>query len=154
VSGVLVLGIDPGSLCTGWGLVSETSGRAGLVDCGTIRTRASDGLGPRLAVIYQKIAELVALHGPDEAAVESVFTAKSAASALKLGQARGAAIAALAVAGLPVSAYAPTLVKKSLVGTGRAEKSQVAFMVGQVMALTRGRADPQELNRLFREKLN
>ncbi|MDE5878992.1 MAG: crossover junction endodeoxyribonuclease RuvC, partial [Desulfovibrio sp.] len=87
----------------------------------------------RLARIYHELAAILGRYRPDQAAMEQGFTAKNAASALKLGQARGAAVAACAAAGLDVADYAPTLVKKSLVGTGRAEKEQVAFMVRRLL---------------------
>jgi len=132
---VVVLGLDPGSQVTGYGVVREVSGKAELVAVGTIRTPSGGDMAQRLGVIYSRVAELIKAHGPVEAAIESVFVAKNSASALKLGQARGAAMAACAVAGLGVAGYPPTLVKKSLVGAGRAEKEQVAFMVAQILGV-------------------
>jgi len=131
--GTVVLGLDPGSRCTGYGLVREVSGQVSLIEAGTIRTERETDVAARLGLIYSGVAALIERHGPGEAAVESVFVAVNSASAIKLGQARGAALAACGVAGVPVFAYEPTLVKKSLVGAGRAEKSQVAFMVGRVL---------------------
>ena len=143
MAAITVIGIDPGSQRTGWGVVREVSGVLSLVDCGVVRTTAGarrEGadaapadFSHRLARIYHELAAVLARHRPDQAAMEQVFTAKNAASALKLGQARGAAVAACAAAGLDVCDYAPTLVKKSLVGTGRAEKEQVAFMVRRLL---------------------
>ena len=132
---VVVLGLDPGSQVTGYGVVRESSGRAELIAVGTIRTPSGGDMAQRLGVIYSRVAEIIAAHGPVEAAIESVFVSKNSASAIKLGQARGAAMAACAVAGLPVSGYPPTQVKKSLVGVGRAEKEQVAFMVAQILGV-------------------
>ena len=129
---VTVIGIDPGSSVTGWGVVSESSGVLSLVACGAIRAKG-DAFHERLAFIYRALCQILEQWEPGEAAVEQVFTARNAATALKLGQARGVAIAACAAHNLPVSDYEPRLVKKSLVGTGRAEKSQVAFMVGQLL---------------------
>ncbi|WP_462327340.1 crossover junction endodeoxyribonuclease RuvC [Desulfobaculum sp.] len=131
----IVLGIDPGSRVTGYGLVREISGCAQLIEAGTIRVASVKDLGERLGRIYSARAGLIETHRPHEAAIENVFVSKNTMSALKLGQARGAAIAACAVAGLPVSAYEPTKVKQSLVGTGRADKAQVAFMVAQVLGV-------------------
>ncbi len=131
-TGVTVLGIDPGSQCLGWGVVRELSGVASLVDCGTIRPKAEE-FEQRLGQIFHGLAALIVRFAPDEAAVENVFVQKNALSALKLGQARGAAIAACAAAGLPVTGYEPAVVKKSLVGAGQAEKSQVSFMVGRIL---------------------
>ncbi|CAK7040071.1 MAG: Crossover junction endodeoxyribonuclease RuvC [Desulfovibrio sp.] len=132
--GVTVLGIDPGSQCLGWGVVREVSGVVRLVDCGTIRPK-SVVFEQRLGEIFCALAAVIKQHTPGEAAVENVFVQKNVLSALKLGQARGAAIAACAAAELPVFGYEPTVVKKTLVGTGRAEKSQVSFMVGRILGV-------------------
>ena len=129
-----VLGIDPGSQCLGWGVVREVSGVLSLVDCGTLRPKGGE-LSVRLAALFTDLSALVRAYCPGEAAVEDVFTHKNVLSALKLGQARGVAIAACAAHGVPVADYAPALVKKTLVGTGRAEKSQVSFMVGQILGV-------------------
>ncbi len=133
-NGVLILGLDPGSRVTGFGLVREISGAASLVEAGTIRC-SQEQEADRLGHIFSELAKIIARHQPDEAAVEDVFTAKNARSALKLGQARGSALAACALAGLAVSGYAPTHVKKNIVGQGRAEKEQVAFMVAQILGV-------------------
>ncbi len=131
-NGLTVLGIDPGSQCLGWGVVREVSGVLSLVDCGAVRPKGDD-FSARLGDLFLKLQEIVERHKPDEAAVETVFTNKNILSALKLGQARGVAVAACAAHGLTISDYEPTLVKKSLVGTGRAEKEQVAFMVQRLL---------------------
>lgn len=137
---VTVIGIDPGSQRTGWGVVSEASGVLRLVDCGVVRTAgAGKEFSDRLARIYHDLAAVLARCKPDEAAIEQIFTAKNAASALKLGQARGVAVAACAALGIRISDYEPTLVKKSLVGTGRAEKEQVAFMVRRLLNIKEAR---------------
>jgi crossover junction endodeoxyribonuclease RuvC len=130
----IILGLDPGSRITGYGFVRERSGVLELVAAGVVRTGTETDFSRRLGIIYMAVAELIGRHAPVEAAVENVFVSKNAGTALKLGQARGAALAACAVAGLPVFAYEPTVIKQSLVGTGRAEKAQVAFMVGRVLA--------------------
>ncbi|MCR5813156.1 MAG: crossover junction endodeoxyribonuclease RuvC [Desulfovibrio sp.] len=125
-----VIGIDPGSQRTGWGIVQEQSGVLALVDCGIIRTQTEQNVfSQRLALIYQELAAVLDRFKPQEAAIEEVFVAQNSKSALKLGQARGVAVAACAAHRIPVHDYEPTLVKKTLVGTGRAEKKQVAFMV-------------------------
>lgn len=134
-SGLLVLGLDPGSRCTGYGLVREQSGILELVDTGTIRTRETGDLSCRLGEIFTGVCEVIQRYQPRVAAVEDIFVARNTASALKLGQARGAVITACAFHGLPVHPYEPTLIKKTLVGVGRAGKEQVAFMVGQLLGL-------------------
>lgn len=130
---ILVLGLDPGSRCTGYGFVGEKSGQLILVEAGTIRPRPNKDLAQRLGDIFTKLVALIDKYCPDEAAVEDVFTAYNSSAALKLGQARGAILVACAHKHLPVSSYEPTMIKKSLVGGGRADKNQVAFMVGQLL---------------------
>lgn len=123
-----VLGIDPGSRVTGYGII-ETDGRKSRhIVSGCIRTGKGE-LPERLGVIFQDIRELIASERPDQVAVEQVFVSKNASSAIKLGQARGAAITAAVTAGLPVFEYTPASVKQALVGNGRAEKEQVQHMV-------------------------
>ncbi len=128
-----VLGVDPGSRCTGYGIVNERSGQARLLETGTIRPVKDGPLSLRLGFIFGEISGLLERFAPDMVAVEDVFFARNSASALKLGQARGAILAACGMRDVAVFSYEPTLVKKSLVGTGRAEKDQVAFMVGQIL---------------------
>jgi crossover junction endodeoxyribonuclease RuvC len=126
------IGIDPGSMVTGWGIVRESSGVLSLVACGAVRARG-DTFSDRLASVYRGLCQILEQWEPGEAAVEQVFTARNAGTALKLGQARGVAIAACAAHNLPVLDYEPRLVKKSLVGFGSAEKKQVAYMVGKLL---------------------
>jgi Holliday junction endonuclease RuvC (EC 3.1.22.4) len=132
---VVVIGLDPGSRVTGYGIVREVSGQAELIETGTIRTPANKDMGTRLGVIYRRLAELITAHGPVEAAIENVFVSKNPSSALKLGQARGAAMAACATHGLSVAEYEPSKVKKNLVGLGSAPKDQVAFMVARCLGI-------------------
>jgi crossover junction endodeoxyribonuclease RuvC len=120
---VTIIGIDPGSRNTGWGVVREVSGVLQLVDCGVIRPPLDGEFASRLGVIFKEMHRVLGRLKPD------------AATALKLGQARGAAIAACAAYDLPVRDYEPTVIKKSLVGVGRADKEQVSFMVGRVLGV-------------------
>lgn len=129
-----VLGLDPGSRLTGYGLIDIDDGVLRYVASGCIDTRA-EAFPVRLAEIYRGVKEVIARHAPSEFAVEEVFFARNPQSALKLGQARGAAIAAAVGGDLPVFEYAARLVKRSVVGTGRASKAQVAFMVERLLAL-------------------
>jgi crossover junction endodeoxyribonuclease RuvC len=114
-------------------LVSEESGRLELIQTGTVRPELRLPLSDRLGKIYAQLSQLIVAYTPDEAAVEDVFVSRNTSSALKLGQARGAALVACAGHNLPVFTYEPALIKKTLVGAGRADKSQVAFMVGQLL---------------------
>ncbi len=133
--GLVVIGLDPGSRVTGYGIVRELSGQAELIETGTIRTPVKKDMATRLGVIFEKVDELIKTHGPVEAAIESVFVSKNPSSALKLGQARGAAMAACATNGLSVAEYEPSKVKKNLVGVGSAPKDQVAFMVAHCLGV-------------------
>jgi crossover junction endodeoxyribonuclease RuvC len=129
-----ILGIDPGSRATGYGVVEVTRGQCRYVASGCIRTTQGE-LPGRLGEIYSGVAALIAEHAPDAAAVEQVFMARNASSALKLGQARGAALAAVVMAGLPVAEYAARRVKQAVTGTGAATKEQVQHMVCRLLAL-------------------
>jgi crossover junction endodeoxyribonuclease RuvC len=126
-----ILGLDPGSLRTGYGVIDCSSGTLTIVAQGCIATSGGP-LADRLRIIHARVAELIGEHRPQEVAVERVFLSKNADSALKLGQARGAALAAVPVT-LGVHEYAPRAVKLAVVGMGGAEKSQVAHMVKQLL---------------------
>jgi crossover junction endodeoxyribonuclease RuvC len=126
-----ILGLDPGSLRTGYGIVDCNAGQLRIVAQGCIAT-AGGPLADRLRTIHARVAELIAQHAPQEIAVERVFLSKNADSALKLGQARGAALAAVPLS-LSVHEYAPRAVKLAVVGVGGAEKLQVAHMVKQLL---------------------
>ena len=128
-----ILGLDPGSLRTGYGVIDCSSGTLTIVAQGCIATSGGP-LADRLRVIHARVAELIGLHRPQEVAVERVFLSKNADSALKLGQARGAALAAVP-ASLGVHEYAPRAIKLAVVGVGGAEKAQVAHMVKHLLAL-------------------
>lgn len=130
-----VLGIDPGSRTTGYGLIDRDGNRMSYVASGCIRTEGSD-FHARLAQIYRGIETVIDDYGPAEVAVEEVFVARNPSSALKLGQARGAAIAAAIAHDMPVTGYAARRVKQAVVGTGRATKQQVQHMVKATLALS------------------
>lgn len=129
-----ILGIDPGSRVTGWGVIESDGRHNRHVAHGHIKVEG-DCLADKLACIYHRVSQLVVEHTPNESAVEEVFMSKNANSALKLGQARGAALCALATAGLPVAEYAARLVKQSVVGKGNADKIQVQHMVTVLLNL-------------------
>lgn len=126
---MLILGLDPSLSCTGWGIVAKSGNRLTHIANGQIATDARASLPERLVTLDREIADVIARHHPDAAAVEEVFVNKNPQSTLKLGQARGVCLLAAARAGLPVSEYATRLVKKALVGTGGAEKAQVQAML-------------------------
>jgi crossover junction endodeoxyribonuclease RuvC len=131
-----ILGIDPGSNATGYGVIERDGNRLRHVAHGTLRPR---GGSPelRLYQLYDALCGVARHHEPDVAAVECVFVAQSARSALVLGQARGVVLAALGSLALPVTEYAPAEVKQAVTGSGRADKRQVAFMVRRLLGLDR-----------------
>jgi len=132
-----ILGIDPGSAVTGYGIVDREAGALVHVAHGTVRPLAKTTLPVRLDHLYRTIGDIIAAHAPDCASIEDVFVAASARSALVLGQARGAILASVAAAGLPVSEYSPTRIKSGVAGSGRASKQQVKVMVKRLLALDR-----------------
>ena len=134
-----VIGIDPGSRLTGYGIVDVAGGSIRYLASGCIRT-AKGAFPNRLAEIYRGVAELISAHQPEVLAIEQVFLARNPDSALKLGQARGVAIAAGVEAGLPIHEYAARAVKQGVVGSGRASKQQVQHMVRVILSLP---GDPQ-----------
>lgn len=134
-----ILGIDPGLQKTGWGLIEAVDNRLSFITCGLIKTDPALMLSERLRQIDEGMQQIIALHAPEEAAIEETFMNNNAASALKLGCARGVAMVVPARFGIPVHEYAPNLVKKSVVGTGHATKDQVEMMV-RTLIPTVGRA--------------
>jgi crossover junction endodeoxyribonuclease RuvC len=136
VSDVLVLGVDPGTAVTGYGVVRRgADGAVSLVECGVVRTDARAPLPERLRDIHLGIAEVIERARPAALAVEGVFYSKNARSALILGHARGAVLLAAALKGLPVAEYPPAEVKSAVVGAGRATKEQVGRMVQTLLRL-------------------
>jgi crossover junction endodeoxyribonuclease RuvC len=136
---IRILGIDPGLRRTGWGVVSIDGNRLSFLGCGSVATDDKAALSLRLLAIHDGLRQVIAAHTPDEAAVESTFVSRDAVATLKLGQARGIAMLAPAIAGLSVAEYAPNLVKKTIVGSGHSEKVQIRMMVKVLLP----KADPQ-----------
>ena len=124
-----ILGIDPGLLRCGWGVVEYADNRLGFVAGGVIKPDPKAPMAQRLRAIDEGLAEVIRQWAPDEAAIEETFSNMNAASTLKLGMARGVAFIAPARAGLPVGEYAANLIKKSVVGAGHAGKEQVQMMI-------------------------
>ena len=124
-----VFGIDPGLRCTGWGVITLCGSRLSHVAHGTCTSRASDSLAERLRDIHAQVTAVLSDHAPEAAAIEQTFVNRDGAGTLKLGQARGVALLALAQAGLDPGEYAPNAVKKAVVGVGHAQKDQISHMV-------------------------
>ena len=126
---LIILGLDPGLASTGWGAILREGNRLTHIDNGQIETDPADPLANRLLIIADGLRRVIEDVGPGSVAIEEVFVNKNAQSTLKLGQARGAVLVAAAAAGVPITEYAASLVKKSVVGSGRAAKDQVQAML-------------------------
>ena len=138
---IRILGIDPGLNATGWGVIVQDGTRLSLIAHGVIKAPPKAAMAKRLCFIHDAVEALIDEHQPHEAAIEDQFVANNPGSALKLGQARAAAMLAPARAGLVVGEYAPRLVKKAVVGTGGADKAQVAAMVSVLLPGAKATAD-------------
>ncbi|MGI8510603.1 MAG: crossover junction endodeoxyribonuclease RuvC [Gemmatimonadaceae bacterium] len=133
---MIVLGIDPGTAVTGYGVVrAERAGAATLVECGVIRTKARDPLPARLKEIFDGVTELIRTHKPDTLAVEDVFYAHNVRTTIVLGHARGVILLAGQQAGIAIVEYPPAVIKKAVVGNGAATKTQVQFMLARLLRL-------------------
>ena len=126
---MLILGLDPSLSCTGWGIIRAEGSRIAHIANGQVPTDARAPMAERLAALQEALAGVIAAHSPDRAAAEEVFVNKNPQSTLKLAQARGAVLAACGAAGLTVNEHAARLVKKAVVGTGGADKTQVQAML-------------------------
>jgi crossover junction endodeoxyribonuclease RuvC len=135
-----ILGLDPGLRRTGWGVIRVEGNRLSHLGHGVVVPDEKAHFSERLLALFEGISAVVVEWSPDEAAIEETFMNNNAASALKLGHARAAAMLAPARAGLPVAEYAARLVKKSVVGTGAADKDQVAFMIARILPGSAGAA--------------
>ncbi len=129
-----IIGIDPGSRLTGYGLIDSDGMHSVCLAYGALKLSGAS-LPPRLGEIFSEVSHLIQEHRPDVMAIEEVFMAKNPSSALKLGQARGAAICAAVHCGIGVAEYTPTRIKQAVVGTGRADKAQIQHMVRMILGL-------------------
>lgn len=130
---IRLLGIDPGLRFTGWGVIESDGSRLRHIADGVIATDSAQGVPDRLKALHQALTDLLALHRPQEAAVEETYVNRNGTATLKLGYARGVALLAPALAGLPVAEYAAKTVKMAVVGTGGADKNQVEMMVRRLL---------------------
>ena len=133
MTAVLILGVDPGLNRCGWGLVMSEGSRLSHVAHGVIKPAQQQQLASRLHDVFEGLSAVIEQYQPHEAAVEETFVNSNARAALVLGQARGVALAAAARRGLAVAEYAPTTIKKAVVGSGGADKTQIAFMVRRLL---------------------
>lgn len=130
---VLILGVDPGLNRCGWGVVASDGARLSYVAHGVIAPKPQQQLASRLHDLFEGLCAVMGAHQPHEAAVEETFVNSNARAALALGQARGVALAAAARSGINVAEYAPATIKKAVVGSGGADKTQIAFMVRRLL---------------------
>lgn len=133
MSARLILGVDPGLNRCGWGVIFTEGSRVSHVAHGVIAPVVQQQLASRLHDVFAGLCKVIAVHAPHEAAVEETYVNSNARAALTLGQARGVAMAAAASCGLEVAEYAPATIKKAVVGTGGADKTQIAFMVRRLL---------------------
>jgi crossover junction endodeoxyribonuclease RuvC len=136
---IRILGIDPGLRRCGWGVIESHGAKLAFVACGSVDPPDDLALSERLRLIHLGLTEVIAAWSPDEAAIEETFVNKDARATLKLGAARGVAMVPAALAGLSVAEYAPNQVKKTVVGSGHAEKQQIRMMIGVLLP----KADPK-----------
>lgn len=130
---MLILGIDPGLQKTGWGVISAEGHKLGYVASGLIKTNTQDSMADRLACLHRALLAVIELYKPQSAAIEETFVNNNPASALKLGQARGALMAVPALCGIELSEYGANKVKKSIVSSGHADKGQIGVMVRMLL---------------------
>ena len=131
-----ILGLDPGTATVGYGFIDDVEGQMVVVSYGAIITRPKDGdTARRLQIVFEQLNDLIVEFRPDAAAVEKLFFGKNITTAIKVGQARGVLLLALANAGLPVSEYSPPEIKEAVSGYGKASKQQVQFMVQNILGL-------------------
>ena len=136
-----ILGIDPGLICTGWGVIAVDGARLQHIANGAIQPKPNLDDASRLQIIFDGLCEVITLHQPDQAGIEQIFVSKSAGSALRLGMARGVAILACGVNRLGVGEISARAVKKAVTGTGTADKKQIQDMVTRLLAVTAQNAD-------------
>jgi crossover junction endodeoxyribonuclease RuvC len=133
IPALTIIGLDPGLRHTGWGIVAQDGNRLSFVAAGRISPDAELPMASRLCALAEGLADVVARHAPMEAAIEETFVNKNAASALKLGQARGVCMLALAQGGLAVNEYSSNRIKQSVTGYGHADKAQIQAMVSMLL---------------------
>lgn len=132
---MFIMGVDPGTAITGYGLVRYDGSKFSLVDCGCIRTSPESPLSERLQILHRELNDIIRSYNPEQFAIEELFFNKNARTALAVGHARGVAMLAASNSGMPVFEYTPLQVKQAVTGFGRAAKTQVQYMVKTILAL-------------------
>lgn len=129
----IILGIDPGLINTGWGIISSYQNQLKFISCGVITPNVKLPIEQRLKNIHVELEKIIHLYNPDEVAMEDIFVNRNNLTSLKLGYARGASIATIGLAEKQFFEYTPNLVKKAVVGKGKADKTQVQYMINQIL---------------------
>jgi crossover junction endodeoxyribonuclease RuvC len=132
---MIILGVDPGTLITGYGVIEERGGKFKVLTFDVVKNRSDQSMPIRLRAIYSILTKVIERYHPDEFAIESAFYGKNAQSAMKLGHARGVAILAAVNAEIPTAEYSPREVKRAVVGSGAASKDQVSYMIQSILSL-------------------
>ncbi len=132
---MIIIGVDPGTIITGYGIIEYAHNNLTTIDYGVIRLPSDASLPQKLDIIYNKLCELLGQYHPDELAIETAFYGKNVQSAMKIGYARGVSILAAVHNNTPVSEYSPREVKKSVVGNGAASKEQVQYMINSLLSI-------------------
>ena len=132
---MIIIGVDPGTLVTGFGIIESNNGKMKILTCDAIVNESHTSMPLRLKRIYEKLSEAIARYHPDQLAIETAFYGKNAQSALKLGHARGVAMLAAVTKEIPASEYSPREVKRAIVGNGNASKQQVQYMVKSLLRM-------------------
>ena len=130
---MIILGVDPGTNLTGFGIIRQDGNSFALIENGLIKLSSYNSLPDKLVIIYDELVKIIKLYKPDEFALETAFYGKNVQSAMKIGYARGAAILAAAHCKIPMSEYSPREIKKSVVGKGAASKEQVSYMIKTIL---------------------
>jgi len=136
---MIILGVDPGTIFTGYGIINYSNCEVSFISAGVIKTPAVKELAPRLKVIYNELDRLIKEFNPDEFAIETAFYGKNVQSAMKIGYARGVSLLAAVQHNLPSREYSPREVKKSVVGNGAASKEQVQFMIKKLLSVKKAK---------------
>jgi len=132
---MIILGVDPGTLVTGYGVIEERNGKFKVLASDVVKNRSEQSMPIRLRAIYSTLCKVIERYHPDEFAIETAFYGKNAQSAIKLGHARGVSILAAVNAEIPTAEYSPREVKRAVVGSGAASKDQVSFMIQSILNL-------------------
>jgi crossover junction endodeoxyribonuclease RuvC len=132
---MIILGVDPGTLVTGYGVIENVNGKIRMLECNAVQNESRKAMPDRLKLIFDRLTTIINRYHPDELAIETAFYGRNAQSALKLGHARGVAMLAAVMKHIPTTEYSPREVKKAVVGTGAASKEQVQYMVKSMLRM-------------------